>query len=66
MTIRTWARKRRLSTKLHLAVDAHGLLIRAIIAQGVTTDRTQAALLIDGFTTENLTNYGYYSGALLA
>lgn len=39
---------------MHLAVDAHGMPVRALITQGTTADCTQAVALIDGFTAESL------------
>ena len=58
--------KRGLNTKLHLAVDAHGMPLRAIITQGTTADCTQAAPLIDGFTAENLlADKGYDTDAII-
>ena len=56
-----------LNTKLHLAVDAHGMPVRAIITQGTTADCTQAVALIDGFTAENLlADKGYDTDTILA
>ena len=58
--------KRGLNTKLHLAVDAHGMPVRAIITQGTTADCTQAVALIDGFTAEKLlADKGYDTDAIL-
>ncbi len=58
--------KRGLNTKLHLAVDSHGMPLRAIITQGTTADCTQAVALIDGFTAENLlADKGYDADAIL-
>ena len=58
--------KRGLNTKLHLAVDAHGMPLRAFITQGATADCTQAVALIDGFTAENLlADKGYDTDAVL-
>jgi hypothetical protein len=34
--------KRGLNTELHLAVDAHGIPLRAFVTQGTTADCTQA------------------------
>ena len=44
--------QRRLNTKLHFALDAHGILVRAFITPGPTADCTQAERLIEGFYTE--------------
>ncbi len=38
-----------LNTKIHLAVDSHGLPIKIHITSGVSADCTQALDLIDGF-----------------
>ena len=58
--------KRGLNTKLHLAVDSHGMPLRAIITQGTTADCTQAIALIDGFTAENLlADKGYDTDAII-
>lgn len=46
--------KRGLNTKLHLAVDAHGMPIRVIITAGTTADCTCAGKLIEGLSAENL------------
>ena len=46
--------KRGLNTKLHLAVDAHGMPVRAFVIQGTTADCTQAMALIAGFAAEKL------------
>lgn len=43
-----------LNTKLHLAVEAHGLPVRMIITGGNTADCTQAAALIDGLCADHL------------
>ena len=47
-------RKGGLNTKLHLAADAHGMPVRAFVAQGVTADCAQAIAPIDGFAAERL------------
>ncbi|RRD69044.1 IS4/IS5 family transposase [Desulfovibrio sp. OH1186_COT-070] len=39
---------------MHLAVDAHGMPVRAFVTQGTTADCTQAIALIGGFTAEKL------------
>jgi transposase len=39
---------------LHLAVDAHGMPVRAIITEGTAADCTQASALIEGLTAEYL------------
>jgi transposase len=58
--------KRGLNTKLHLAVDAHGMPVRAIITQGTTADCTQASRLIEGITADVLlADKGYDTDAIL-
>ena len=39
---------------MHLAVDAHGMPVRAIITEGTTADCTQASAWIEGLTAEYL------------
>ena len=39
---------------MHLAVDSHGMPIRAIITQGTAADCKQATALIDGFSAQHL------------
>ena len=46
--------KRGLNTKLHLAVDAHGMPIRFFVTAGTIADCTQACALIDGVSAEYL------------
>ena len=46
--------KRGLNTKIHLAVDAHGMPVRIIITDGTTADCSQASKLIDGITADYL------------
>lgn len=51
---------------MHLAVDAHGMPVRAIITQGTTADCTQASRLIEGITAEALlADKGYDTDAIL-
>ena len=64
---RNESHKRGLNTKLHLAVDAHGMPVRAFITQGTTADCTQAHRLIDGFEAEYLlADKAYDSDSILA
>ena len=39
---------------MHLAVDSHGMPLRALITQGTTADCTQAVALIQGFEAKYL------------
>lgn len=51
---------------MHLAVDAHGMPLRALITQGTTADCTQAIALIDGLSGEHLlADRGYDSTAII-
>ena len=59
--------QRGLNTKLHLAVDAHGMPVRMIVTQGTTADCTQAIPLIEGITAEYLlADKGYDSNEIVA
>ena len=46
--------KRGLNTKIHLAVDAHGMPVRIIITEGARADCAQAQVLIEGVSAEHL------------
>ena len=46
--------KRGLNCKVHLAVDAHGMLIRAIVTDGTTPDCTQLTKLIENLKGDYL------------
>lgn len=46
--------KRGLNTKIHLAVDAHGMPLRAVITEGARADCKEACAVIDGFAAEAL------------
>ena len=46
--------KRGLNSKIHLAVDAHGMPVRMLITEGPVADCTQAAKLIEGIDAECL------------
>ena len=48
------AHKRGLNTKIHLAVDAHGMPVRVLVTAGTTADYKQAAALIDGYAADFL------------
>jgi len=59
--------KRGLNTKLHLAVDAHGMPLRVFVTQGTTADCKQAIALIDGFAAQYLlADRGYDSDAIIS
>ncbi|WP_340622187.1 IS5 family transposase [Xenorhabdus siamensis] len=54
------------NTKIHLAVDAHGMPIRALITSGPTADCSQAEALIDGIEAEHLlADRGYDSNTVV-
>ena len=58
--------KRGLNSKIHLAVDAHGMPFRAIITQGTTADCTQAQHLIEGIEPHYLlADRGYDSNEVI-
>lgn len=58
--------KRGLNTKLHLAVDAHGMPVRVIITEGTTADCTQAGALLEGLTAKKLlADKGYDSDEII-
>ena len=58
--------KRGLNTKLHLAVDAHGMPIRVLITAGPAADCTQAEQLIKGLDAAYLlADRGYDSNQIL-
>ena len=51
---------------MHLAVDSHGMPLRAIVTQGTTADCTQAIALIDGFSAQYLVaDRGYDSNKVI-
>ena len=52
--IRQWAVQRGLNSKIHLAVDAHGMPVRFFVTSGTTADCIIAAQLIEGFQAEYL------------
>ena len=58
--------KRGVNTKLHLAVDAHGLPVRVLITAGTTADCTQAERLVEGLNAEYLlADRGYDSDSIV-
>jgi transposase len=59
--------KRGLNSKIHLAVDAHGMPVRILITAGTTADCSQAAALIEGVDAQHLlADKGYDSDAIVA
>ena len=58
--------QRGLNTKIHLAVDAHGMPLRIIITKGTRADCTQADRLIEGLDADYLlADRGYDSNAII-
>ncbi|QOJ08993.1 IS5 family transposase [Nitrosomonas sp. H1_AOB3] len=59
-------RTKGLNTKIHLAVDAHGMPVRILVTQGTTADCTQAGRLIEGIDADHLlADRGYDSNAIV-
>jgi len=46
--------KRGLNTKIHLAVDAHGMPVRFLVTEGTRADCREACKLIEGIDADNL------------
>ncbi|WP_445083689.1 IS5 family transposase [Candidatus Neptunichlamydia sp. REUL1] len=54
------------NTKIHLAVDAHGMPVRIVVTQGTTHDSTQASFLIQDISGEHLlADKAYNSDAII-
>ena len=52
---------------MHLAVDAHGMPVRALVTAGTVADSSQALPLIDGMEAAHLlADKGYDSDAIVA
>ena len=59
--------QRGLNTKIHLAVDAHGMPVRFFVTAGTTADCTVAAQLIEGFAAQYLlADRGYDTNEIIA
>ena len=57
--------RRGLNSKVHLAVDAHGMLVRMRVTAGTVSDGSQALELIEGIETDHLlADKGYDSNAI--
>ncbi len=55
-----------LNSKIHLAVDAHGMPLRMLVTSGTVADCSQAATLIEGLDAQYLlADKGYDSDALV-
>ena len=63
---RTWDVKRGLNSKIHLAVDAHGMPVKMVITSGTVADCTQAYKLIEWFDADYiLADRGYDSNSFI-
>ncbi len=59
-------RTKGLNTKIHLAVDVHGMPVRVLITSGPTADCSQAEVLIEGIDAAHLlADRGYDSNAVV-
>lgn len=63
--VRTWAAKRGLNTKLHLAVDTH-VPVKVIMTAGPRSDCKKASRLIEGIEAGHLLgDKGYDSNSII-
>ena len=59
--------KKGLSTKIHLAVDAHGMPVRILVTEGTRADCKETVHLIEGISAEILlADRGYDTNDILA
>ena len=59
--------KRGLNTKIHLAVDAHGMPVRILVTEGTRADCKEAIHLIEGISAEALlADRGYDTNEIIA
>ena len=59
--------KRGLNTKIHLAVDAHGMPVRILVTEGTRSDCKEAIHLIEGISAEALlADRGYDTNEIVA
>ena len=59
--------KRGLNTKIHLAVDAHGMPVRILVTEGTRADCKEAVHLIEGISAETLlADRGYDTNDILS
>jgi len=64
---RRWGAQKGGNTKVHLVVDAHGMLPRAIATTATGADRMQAGNLIEGMQAQHLiAEKGYDSDKIVA
>ena len=60
------ARTKGLNTKVHLAVDSHGMPVRLILTEGTTADCSEALALIEDIEAEHLlADKGYDSNEVV-
>ena len=65
--IRRWPALGGLNSKLHLAVDAHGMPVRLLMTGGTTGDRTQRPAIRAGPVVEHLlADRGYDNNEVVA
>ena len=65
--IRICPEQKGLNTKIHLAVDAHGMPVRILITEGTRADCKEAVHLIEGISAEVLlADRGYDTNDILA
>ena len=66
VAIRLWPAQKGLNTKIHLAVDAHGMPVRILITEGTRADCSQTEHLIEGIDAEYLlADKGYDSDKII-
>ena len=59
--------KRGLNTKIHLAVDAHGMPVRILVTEGTRADCQEAVHLIEGISAQSLlADRGYDTDSIVA
>ncbi len=65
--IRTWAAQKGANSKIHLAVDAHGVPVRMVITAGPAADCSQASTLTEGIDAKYLlADKGHDTDAIIA
>lgn len=63
---RIWPTQKGLNSKIHLAVDAHGMPVRMLVTAGNVANCSQACELVEGIESENLlSDKGYDSDAFI-
>lgn len=65
--IRIWNVQRGLNTKIHSAVDAHGMPVRILDTEGIRADCKEAIYLIEGISAQTLlADRGYDTNEIVA